>query len=119
MNETIDFKLTLVNKTNETFYFNKIIPNYHFSISKLEINPNDRIDVVISIAYDMTLQAELFLDKISIQILNFRQIYSGSSIFSIPLDDPSYKSNIIFKKRYQPQPKLLQISEVILEILNK
>jgi len=119
MEENINFKITLVNKTDDTFYFNRIIPGLHFSINKLELIPKDSLDIIFNIPTDMTLQAEIFLDKTSILIMNFLQIYQGSSTFAIPLNDPNYRSQIQFRKRYQPQPKLLQISEVILEILNK
>ena len=119
MEENITFKITLVNKTDEIFYFNKVIPGYHISINKLELHPNDSQEITFHIPFDITLQAEIFLDKTSILIMNFLQIYTGSSTFAISLNDPSYKSTVTFRKRYQPQPKLLQISEVILEIMNK
>ncbi len=116
---TIDFTVNVINKTTDTFYFSSIKPNYFIKLNKLVLEPQDTLSVIITVSFDTNIQAELLFDKTMISIWNFIQIYTGASAFEIPLNDEKYKSNIIYKKKFQPMGKLLQISEVSLEILHK
>ncbi len=116
---SIDFTVNLINKTNDTFYYSSIQPNYFVKINKLALEPNDTFIATITVPYDTNIQASLLFDKTTLSIWNFIQLYTGASAFEIPLNDEKYKSNITYKKKFQPMGKLLQVSEVTLEILNK
>lgn len=113
------FTLEMFNNTNNILIFQDFISdyNYYYYVNKTKIKPKETFIITIRTITGLPIIASLVFNKGNLNILNQIQKHYGSSIFLF--DSDKITSQILFKKRYQPNGNLPMFSFIKIEAMLK
>lgn len=117
----MEFKLILLNDTNKTINFDRFDSTNKVVIktNKKIISPKDSFEITIIILRKDNVKGLLVFNEFVIIILDYLQIHTGSSIFTVPINDKNYMSQVITLTRNLPSPNNLMYNSCYLKVINK
>jgi hypothetical protein len=117
--DKVSFKLILLNSTDDILHYKSFEPEIKIkSFNKRIIHPGEKFMLELEIPFGEESESILMFDELSITLSQYLQPYQYLDKFDI-LYNTKYQTRINHSKKYQPYPKLLNYSEVTMDLIYK